>query len=328
MAHSSRKTLQQKTRRRQISRLFWVILGILLLIVALAVSFFFLPIFKVKSIALSAGDGTSVLSVNNKSTLTELLNKFYLGKNIFLVNQDEVSGLLKNSSDTIKSAKLQKHFFSRDLVVEPIAYRPVLVACVEDRQFLISCMFAEEDGVFYKESAGEDKDAKDNKVYFAEISPLALTLTDKRMDSFEDRVNIDSLTGTSIYSEAEMKNLLPLLKYFTDEGYSIKKIHIKSLKIVEIETEKYLIRTSLEKGYAETVKDFELFKSSEKTKNVLSNVDLQVLDLSYKDKIFYKLKVIASSTATSSLIEFVGAASGTLPLATTSATVTAEVISR
>jgi hypothetical protein len=60
----------------------------------------------------------------------------------------------------------------------------------------------------------------------------------------------------------------------------------------------------------------------------LNNADLQVLDLSYKDKIFYKLKVMASSTATSSMVEFVGAASGTLPLATTSATVTGEVISR
>jgi hypothetical protein len=134
-----------------------------------------------------------------------------------------------------------------------------------------------------------------------EINPKVLYDTDTSKKIEEP----DSLSGSRIYTLDDFKVLREIIRWVQKNGFTIKKVYVDELKIVDIYTNVYRIKINLDKGYADTVKDFEtISKTGELQKYINDEKDkISYIDLSYKNKVFYKFKSdvkISTSTATTS----------------------------
>jgi hypothetical protein len=299
MATSAKTKLRQKKQTKTVVWLVGVILGTLILISLCIYVFLFSPLFSVRGFNISSDDDGRVLTNSEKDNIQKYLQDNYKNKNIFRLSESQMEESLKDNFEDVKEVTLDRTW-SGLIKATVHAYKSAFVGCEKDRQFLISCMYAESDGIFYKEAAGEAEDARLHGVYFFEFDKDALALVESDKDTLENRLNSDSLVGMRLYSQEEMKKIFALLSYFERNGYFIKEVQIKGLKVVDIGTSKYTFVLSLTKGFDETIKDFEAFSSNEATKKVLLNPDLERIDLSFKDKIFYKLHVVATSTVLAS----------------------------
>lgn len=294
MAVSAKAKLERKKRNRNI---FWFAsISIFLILVLFVVLYILLfsHLFNVKSFSIYSENTT--FTQKEKAEIENILSDNFTNKNIFRLSEGDVSDDIKESYPDIKSVGLKRKLNGK-MEVQLEKYVPAFVGCEKERQFLISCMFAEADGSFYKEAINEDRDAQEEGIYFFEIERDALSFVDPDKNTLDQKLNIDSLEGTRLYGKEEMKQIFAYLNYFTRNNYHIKKAEVKKLKILELTTDKYAFVLSLEKGFDETIKDFEIFQNNEQTKTVLKNPDLERIDLSYRDKVFYKLHV-ASTTET------------------------------
>jgi hypothetical protein len=102
----------------------------------------------------------------------------------------------------------------------------------------------------------------------------------------------DSLSGSRIYTNSDFKVLREILKWVQKNGFQIKNVYVDELKIVVIQTELYKIKVNLDKGYVDTVKDFEtISKTGDLQKYINEDKEkINYIDLSFKDKVFFKLK--------------------------------------
>lgn len=299
MATSAKTKLRQKKQTKTVVWLVGVVFGSLVIAFFCIYVFLFSSIFSVRGFGVSSDDDGRALTSSEKGSIQKYLQDNYKDKNIFRLSENKVEESLKDNFEDIKGVTLDRTWNGL-MKVTVRTYKPAFVGCEKDRQFLISCMYAESDGIFYKEAAGEAEDARLHGVYFFEFDKDALALVESDKDTLENRLNSDSLVGMRLYSQEEMKKIFALLSYFERNGYFIKDVQIKGLKVVDISTSKYTFVLSLSKGFDETIKDFEAFSSNEATKKVLSNPDLERIDLSFKDKVFYKLHVVATSTVLAS----------------------------
>lgn len=305
-----------KLRRKKInSQLIWII-SILALVAFVTLLACYVTLFS----GFFAVKSFNVNTSNNTVTKDELLEiqksvfRSFSKRNTLFLSQGELEEYVKANFDFVKIVKTTKNWHDTvTLTVEP--YMPAFVGCDKERQFLISCMYSEADGVLYKEAEGDYKDAENLGIYFFEIDREALSFVDQKKNTLNEKLNIDSLEGMRVYSPEDMRAVFALLSYFSKVGYHIKKVELKGLRILELTTDKYIFVLSLQKGYDETVKDYEIFANNEETKKVLQKPDLEVIDLSYKNKIFYKIHFEATSTATKTDIT-------TPTISTTTATVT------
>jgi hypothetical protein len=139
------------------------------------------------------------------------------------------------------------------------------------------------DGAYYKDfTEGEDGNLD------IEINPKVL---------YDAKTNVkvlvpDSLSGTRIYTREDFKILREILKWVEKNGFEVKKVYVDELKIVDIYTDFYKIKISLDKGYVNTVKDFEIISRTGNLQKYINDDKEKVdyVDLSYKNKVFYKLK--------------------------------------
>jgi hypothetical protein len=198
--------------------------------------------------------------------------------NFFVFDEDNLKQELDNSGSTIAKLTTYKGF-DRILYVSVDLYKPVFVGCSTDPEILITCMSAGTDGVFKEES--ENGAAG---MYTFNIDTAALSWVDETNTS-----SVDSLAGTRLYDEKSLATLFEFIKYFEKSGYLIKSMHLSGQKIAEIATSKYTIVVSLEKGFANTVKEFEYISGQDPIKSHLEKAELRTIDLSYRDKIFFKL---------------------------------------
>lgn len=306
MPTTTNTKLKKKKRNQKVLWLLAVssLLGIIIL--ACLFIFFFTATFDVRKFVVTENSQTPQLSSEDLDNIQKSIEQECAGKNIFLINISNISDLVKGQVDSVKEVKINRNF-KGVMSVNVFTYEPKFVACESERQFLIACMYGEDDGIFYKESENGYDDAKKIGISYFEIDRGALMYTDPDRNTPEDLQNIDSLVGTRIYTENDMRQVFALVNFFAKEGYILKKVTIKGLRVVEIETDKYLFVTSLEKGYDETVKDYEVLKTNPEANQIFGKADLERIDLSYKNKIFYKVHVAATtsllstSTATTSL---------------------------
>lgn len=322
MATSAKTKLRQKKQTKKIVWLVGLIVAVLILLVVSIYIFLFSSLFEVRGFnVVSDEDGRSLTSAE-KENIQAYLQDTYKKQNVFRLSEAHIEEGLKDTFEDVKEVTLDRTWKGLVKVVVRV-YKPAFVGCEKERQFLISCMYAESDGVFYKEAAGEVEDAKTHAVYFFEFEKDALALAESDKDTLENRLSSDSLVGMRLYTEEEMKKIFALLSYFERNGYVVKSVQLKALNIMEITTNKYTFVLSLEKGFDETIKDLEVFSNNEATKKVLSNPDLERIDLSFKDKVFYKLHVMATPTQSTSTISSTSLLKFATPtLATTTATST------
>lgn len=309
MAISTKARLRQKKQTKKIVWLVGSVVAVLVLLIVGIYIILFSLLFEVRGFDIVANEDGRVLTNVEKETIQRYLEDNYKNKNIFRLSESRIEAGLKDNFEDIKEVILDRTW--KGLVKVTVrSYKPAFVGCEKEREFLISCMYAESDGVFYKEAVGEAEDARLQGIYFFEFDKDTLALAETDKDTLGNRLSSDSLVGMRLYSQEEMKKIFALLSYFERNDYDIKFVHIKGLKLMEITTSKYTFLLSLEKGFDETVKDLEIFTNNEATKKILSNPDLERIDLSFKDKIFYKLKVVAT-TSTSTSLQVLDATSST-----------------
>ena len=176
--------------------------------------------------------------------------------------------------------------------------------CVpESSEFLITCMYGNEFGEFFKEFFETDVN---NKLIKFEVDAKVL------LTSGEEKKDFDSLSGTRIYKEADFLILKEIYLWLQKNGFEVEKIIVGELKIVKFVNRNYIVIVSLDKGYLETLKDFEIVSKAGKLEKYINEEQdkIDYIDLSFKNKVFWKLKngfendtesaIMSSTTATSS----------------------------
>lgn len=163
--------------------------------------------------------------------------------------------------------------------------------------FLVTCMIGNVDGIYYKEIEATTTDAKRLNI---EVNPKVLF----SVQDSKPLENIDSLSGTRIYTKEDFLILREMVNWMQKNGFKIEKVYVDELKIVSIKTDFYTLRVNLEKGYVDTVKDFELISRVGNLQKYINDEKEKIdyIDLSYKNKVFYKLKgesEIITETSTS-----------------------------
>jgi hypothetical protein len=156
--------------------------------------------------------------------------------------------------------------------------------CVEeDFGFVVDCMVGSTEGVYYKDhSLGHPEN-------------INISIHKKVLYDAKTEVQIqepDSLSGSRIYTKEDFKVLVELIRWVQKNGFEVQKVFVDDLKIVDIYTDVYKLKINLEKGYVNTVKDFEIVsRTGNLQKYIIEAKDkIDYIDLSYKDKVFYKLK--------------------------------------
>jgi len=225
-------------------------------------------------------------SENNE--IKEYLNKELRSKaNNFLgylfLDEEELAAKTHGEYFMVSGIEISKNF-RLDLSVAVRKNQEFFYTCIpEEEGFLVNCMLGNIDGVYYKEI-----DVADEKKINIELNKKALYggATSKKIE------NPDSLSGTRIYTKEDFLTLREIINWMLKNGYNIKKVYVDELRIVDIYTDFYKLKVSLDKGYSETVKDFELISKTGDLQKYINEdrASLEYIDLSYKNKVFYRLK--------------------------------------
>ncbi len=227
--------------------------------------------------------------------------------NYIFLDEEIITEKIHKEYPIISKVKISKSF-QRDLNIVISKNEEFFYTCVgEDSGFLVRCMLGNIDGEYFEgldyDLVNTYKNSTSSKLVNIEINKKVLydAVTSKKM------IEPDSLSGGRIYTKDDFKVLREILKWIQKNGFNIKKVFVDELKIVDIQTDMYKIKISLDKGYVDTVKDFETIS---KTGNLQKYINedkekINYIDLSYKNKVFFKLKndtenAIMSTTSTTS----------------------------
>jgi hypothetical protein len=229
--------------------------------------------------------------------IKEYLNKELRSKaNNFLgylfLDKEELTARTHSEYFMVSGLEVSKNF-RLDLSVAVRKNQEFFYTCIpEEEGFLVNCMLGNIDGVYYKEI-----DVADEKKINMEVNTKALysSATSKKIDA------PDSLSGARIYTKEDFLILREIINWMLKNGYNIKKVYVDELRIVDIYTDFYKLKVSLDKGYSDTVKDFELISRTGDLQKYINEdrSSLEYIDLSYKNKVFYRLKGASTSTETS-----------------------------
>lgn len=223
-------------------------------------------------------------------------NSFTFWKFVFL-REEKIGSQVKKEFPAVSSVKISKRM-NMDLNIVISKNQEFFYTCVgEETAFLVRCMVGNTEGEFYK-----GIDFNDN----ATSTILEIDVNPKVLYDVKDSKKLlepDSLSGTRVYTSEDFRVLREILKWVQKNGFLVKRVYVDELKIVDIYTDIYKIKVSLDKGYVDTVKDFEIIsKTGDLQKYVNDEKEkINYIDLSFKNKVFYKLKSDnASLTSTSS----------------------------
>jgi cell division septal protein FtsQ len=318
------KVLSKKGRFKYKLKIFLYI-SFCVLLFALFCAIFLSSLFRVGSLKININGDLGAVSSESRLSLEEIL----LGKNILFLNEDKVRDYLNSQYKNIQSINFSKSL-SREIEIDVKLYEVKFIGCVLEEGFLIPCMYADVNGIFFKEYEVDIEkenlekemiaEAKSKNIYYVEISAKALNYI-KEDKVRADQKEIDSIVDTRLYNEKQIFALLQYVKWLESMNYKIQKIKAGNLQIIEIKTDKFNFKISLNKSFAETVSDFEVMQSQDFFKDILQNsldinyksLDrLEYIDLSFRDKVFYKQKMLekveiksvisTSTTATSTAI--------------------------
>lgn len=234
-----------------------------------------------------------------KNFTEELLRK---NSNTFFsflfVDEDDISKQLHKEFQIVSKVKISKKI-NLDLNVVVSKNEEFFYTCMgENSGFLVNCMLGNTDGEYY--SGIEYSETLNpliiGKSVNVEINPKVLY----DVETSDKITEPDSLSGTRIYTKEDFKVLKELIRWMQKNGFEIKKVYVDELKIVNIYSGVYMLKVSLDKGYVDTVKDFETISRTGNLQKYINDEkeNLDYIDLSYKNKVFYKLKNAIMSTST------------------------------
>jgi DNA-binding transcriptional MerR regulator len=258
--------------------------------------------FKVKNISIEFFDQvTENQDIKNYTEDLARKNANNLLSYIFL-DEDMLKKLIRDEFKIVGGVKISKSY-NLNLGITISKNQEFFYTCVpEETGFLVRCILGNVDGEYYKEIS--DTDIAGEKLNKVSIEINANALYD--LETNRKNEVPDSLSGNRIYTKEDFVVLREIINWMQKNGFKITKIYVDDLKIVDVYTDQYKIKVSLEKGYVDTVKDFELISRAGKLQKYINEKkeDLEYIDLSYKDKVFFKLKnatqndIMSTTTAT------------------------------
>lgn len=204
-----------------------------------------------------------------------------INKNFLFLNKNNLEKYLKEEFHDISKISISRKINS-NLYILVYKHKAFFYSCNDD--FVIGCAYGDEDGMYYKEL--------ENKAEIGNIIEIETSIK-----NFDGEKNTDTFIGNKILSPEKFNLLKELKKYFEKQNIRIDKIKIDEFQTVSFFSSTYFtnsidfyLKVSLNKSFVETVKDFETLEKSVEFGNVLKNKNsnLLYLDLSFKDKVFYK----------------------------------------
>lgn len=214
--------------------------------------------------------------------------------NYLLIDDDKVSVELHKEYPIISKVDISKTF-GMDLNVSVKKNEEFFYTCMgDDSGFLVRCMLGNTDGEFYQEMENDNSTTSKMRIDVVKKSLYDIQ-TQKKIDE------PDSLSGTRIFTREDFSVLREFINYLLKNGFTVKSIQLDELKDADIYTDSYIIKISLPKGYVDSVKDFEtVSKTGALEKYINGDKDLiDYVDISFKDKVFYKLKASTAETMSS-----------------------------
>lgn len=226
--------------------------------------------------------------------------------NYLFLDEKEITQIIHKEFAIVSVINISKSF-SLDLNVVIKKNEEFFYTCMSDESnFLARCMLGNTDGQYYQgiDYPGDLENASTTN------SKLKFDINQKVLYDNETSLKInnpDSLSGTRVYTKLDFKVLREIILWLQKNSFSVKKVYANELNIVDIYTEFYKIKISLDKGYVETLKDFEIISRTGKLQEYINDKkeEIDYIDLSYKNKVFYKLKsetVVATSTSSTTFI--------------------------
>jgi hypothetical protein len=268
---------------------FLITFFIFLVILGSVITFFFY-FGQIKKVKVNSFD-----NLNNKE-IEQIIQNYIkkqniFGKNFLFLNQKKLEENLKNEDSSISKISIKRNI---DASIDVLIYRqqPFFFSCNEN--FVIPCVIGNSDGEYYQELI--DKNNLDKNIFEIITDEKNLTTPNPSLIK-EGTGEVDSFVGNRFLSQEKFKLLQELKKYFDQKGMKVKKINVDALKVAKLYIDNYYINNSgfyvtisLDKSFVQTIEDLETLEKSVEFGNVLKNKNsnLQYLDLSFKDKVFYK----------------------------------------
>jgi hypothetical protein len=280
-----RVQLDKKRKRNLLKRKVIIFSSVFALLVSIFFSiYFFTPVRKVSINFLSEMPNKKVIEDKIKSiVVNDGYNKYFKFND---TKKKELESKIIEEYPGIGEVLIHKTFtLGYDVTVT--THEAYFSTCVDDDAFLVRCMRGDSRGVYY-----EELDNVDNRLLLLNIEPNILRnkVTEKRIE------NPESLSDMRVYSRDEFQNLKELIEYFRKQKLEIVQVNAKLLGVADIVVQdvgnEYAVKVSLKKGFAKSVKDWELINTQGDLKNIIKNraQDLQYIDISFDNKVFYKLK--------------------------------------
>ncbi len=194
-----------------------------------------------------------------------------------------ISKLTHDEFQLVSAIKISKKI-NMDIDVVVSKNDKYFYSCMpESLNFLVRCMLGNSEGVFYKE-INDDNPA----ILRVDVNTESLFAS---VDS--QKVELpDSLSGTRIYHKQDFLFLRETVTWLRKNGFAVEKIYVDDLRIATIYTDKYSLKINLERSLPETLSDFSLVSRSGELQTYINEKKerLEYIDLSYKNKVFWKLK--------------------------------------
>jgi hypothetical protein len=279
----------KKNKNRFGLKLFFIIFFLLAILFA---AIFANITYKVRNINFTFFDEkrqNQELKVYVENILRNKANTF-LG--YLFIDESEIVTAARREFQIVSDIKIAKSL-NLDLNVVVTKNEEFFYTCVgEETGFLARCMVGNVNGVYYSSMDNPDYSSSTSstteRLIKIDINTKVLfdPLTSKKIEE------PDSLSGSQIYTSEDFKVLREIIKWVQKNGFKIEKVYVDELHIVDIYTDYYKIKISLDKGYVETVKDFEtISKAGNLQKYINEDKEaISYIDLSYNNKVFYKLK--------------------------------------
>jgi hypothetical protein len=269
----------QEIRKRKIQSI--LINTSIFLFIVFIMLFLFFYYGQIKSVTVNSFDK----NINN-TQIEKDLNLFIkesgiLEKNFLLISKNKVEKHIKQNFPDISKISIKRNL---NTSLEVLVYRQASLFYSCDESFVVTCALGNAEGEYYKELDNREKADKNIFEIKTDIENL-------------NKKDIDTFIGNTLLDKEKFLLLLELKKYFDKIDFKVSKIEINKLKIAKfyinnyfVESPDFYISVSLDKSYVDTIRDFEAILSSVEFGGVLKNKNsnLQYLDLSFKDKVFYK----------------------------------------
>jgi hypothetical protein len=291
--------MTQKNFFKKLSWEFYLLFGFFLLIFALLL--FVNYSFKLLNVDIQFGDNL-VENLEIKKQVEDEVNKNSktLLDFIFLDNT-LITKLVRDEFGIVDRVDFNKKIYFNSFRDFGIKLYGVVIkndkyfyACVQEKDrenFLVWSMQGNSNGEFYEEINSEMCDKTDTGQSLGMRFVLHPKSIYERVG--EEKIEgIDSLTGMRIYKMKDFQVLKELITYLQKNSFEVKNIFVNELKLAEINLGDYILKVNLEKKVEDTVADFETISRAGKLEKYINGDKKQIeyIDLTYKDKVFFKLK--------------------------------------